>query len=223
MATHVVWDHSKGNQVVGVFRTAGEATAAAAGAASWTAGQIADSDDVDVGWYVDVSKTPHTAAAEVPAAQQTASDRDDWYARISAAFLAGVELLNRAAFYRTRIGLATAQNFNAAFGWLYHTSALAKLTVDGAVFASLAAGARTTLLEHLEFEMASQADSAFAGFVADATRSAAWAGLSCADGAAVNTDLATSAGAPRNRDGSNTAVAGATIPAKFTPEHPALQ
>ena len=222
MAEHVVYEAARDNQIVGVYATASAASAAAALVTGWTAGQIADDPAVDVGWFVDTSASPNTASAVLPAARRTAVYREGWYRRISEAFVAGVELLNRAALYRSRIGLAQAPDYNAAAKWLFHTAALAKLTVDGTVFASLSSSAREVLLAHFELHLTARADTAFATFVGDDDASQHWAALSCADGAAVNTDLVTVQGAPKSQDGTNAPIAGATIPAKFSPENPAL-
>ena len=218
---HCVYDSNANNQIVFIFKTNAEAVAKAAERTNWGVTAV-NQEQADVGWFVNTAVNPSVASSTVPAAQTTADTQTVQYKRISQAFLTGMRSLNERCFYRTRGGLATATDFNAAVKWVFHQAALMKALEDGNAVASLGQTARRNRFDYIEGYITGRAVEQFIFFTNNKTASDRWAGISLADGTTISTDLLTTAGATRTPDGTDNYQGGGSIPVKFSPELPAL-
>ena len=216
MAEHIVYDSTANNIVIGVYKTNSEAVTEAAKSPAWGSTQIVNTPAVDIGWYADLTKNPVTVSAALPTAAMEAVTEEQQYRRISAAFLRGIDSLPT---WRAAISTTANNSLNATRRWLFHQAALATAVSDATAFASLTEADRATLFDHILNIMITQSEAQFSEFQNNSTRRNDWAGKASSAGSTVNTDLATTSGAVRVRDGTSTAITGVTIPTKFTPEH----
>ena len=220
---HLVYK-TPGNEVIAVFDTTAKANTFAAQVSSWAVTSVNNEPDVDVGWWVTDTVSPGAVSETPPAAITTAAVRTTWRSDISSAYLTFVAQI---PFWRETAAVSTtiSASLTATVKWGVHQAAMAsQLASATPLFASLTAAQRSSLIEHILDALNRFAGTVLADFEGDATKRGNWAGVSIADGAAIHTDLASSTGTERNRDGTFTALSGqgSTIPSKFTPENPSL-
>ena len=226
MSLHVVYATDKSNEIVSIWDTAAKATTEAGKNTNWTAVQLDNKPNADVGWYI-TPGPPTTATATVPDAVQIEADKFAKYALISSLFVQSIYELETKVYYRTQIGgntdatkLAHPDTWTASLNWLYHEAALAKEIADGTAFAAVSD--RDSLFMHIADYLPNKVVTHFNIFSGDQAKRSSWASQSVADGTTIKSDLFTASGATRTPDGTAISITGIVIPAKFTPEHPNL-
>ena len=185
---------------------------------------VTDEDDVDIGYYV-TGTSPAKVSKEPPTNVASTAQRDTWRAEISAAFKVYISSLPR---WRSEAGISAtiSTSLTAAIRYGFHQAAmLGQVAADNnPLFGTLTTAQRQSLIEHGIDALTRLAGTVLNDFEGSPTMRGNWSGVSMADGTAIRTDLATTTGTERNRDGSFTALSGngSTIPEKFTPENPGL-
>ena len=124
--------------------------------------------------------------------------------------------------WRESVSDNAAEATLAARRWLFMHAALAQAVQDKTVFTSMEDGPRATLQAHILSGMSTRSETIWHTFEADKTKRDNWGATAVAAGSTIQADLVSSAGAIRQPDGSRAAIAGGTIPSKFTPENPGL-
>lgn len=215
------------NIVVGRYRTQSAADTAAAASTALTAYQGDISTELQVGQAIDPATGRAAAETRLSAADRLTADwryrlhrawqhycdpahptaRQDWWS----------EVASDAAVSQAAVTATTR--------WAYHQIALGDLIAARTWASSATDAAREMIIRHIVGTIVSLARTWYGVMVADQTKRGQWGGSSTADGAALYSDIVTSAIAltPRTPDGVWRAMIGATIPAGFQPDTPTLR
>ena len=223
MSLHVVYATDKSNEIVSIWDTAAKATTEAGKDTNWTAVQLDNEPNADVGWYI-TPGPPATATSTVPDVVQTEADKFAKYALISSLFVQSIYELETKVYYRTQIGgttkLAHPDAWTATLVWLYHEAALAKAIVDNTIFRSKTD--REMLFMHVTDYLPDKVLTHFNLFATTPSKRSLWTVISVADGTTVSSDLFRANGDTRTPDGTPVSITGASIPSKFSPHLPQL-
>ena len=214
-------------RVATVWATQAEADAQATAQPLETAINVAVSDDVDVGWWIETAAGASlgTATAALPDAAIPAADAlaAAWRRRLHAAwraYAAGDPATARQDWWPRISGSDAA--LVATDRWAYSQIALGDVIAGGGVAALATTAQREAAIRHVESAIATLGRTWYGVMVADATKRGDWSGGSVAAGRVIYSDLFTPAYAVRAADGAWTALT-ARVPAGFEPDSPTLR